>query len=154
MELNEITKEFAFMVSEDIKNKADIKTQEFLRLPANWKAWKHCLENIITNVNGRIEKMSQDVVELRRIYHDFESDPAASTINNIEKAERFKFHAEKRLVEVDRLIKLNSQGDSNLSLATFLRDAIELHRNLKHEAGVWDETDTKLWEALYGEWGF
>jgi len=154
MELNEITKEFAFMVSEDIKNKADVKTQEFLRLPSNWNAWKHCIEIIIANVNNRIERMNDDVKQLREIYSDFAADPAESTIRNIEKAERFRFHAEKRLVEVDRLIKLNSQGDSNLSLATFLRDAIELHRNIKQEAGVWDETDTKLWEALYGEWGF
>ena len=146
--------EFALMVSEDIKNKADQMTKDLLRSPENRERWKKTLINIIKNVETRLEGLNKEAIVLRSTYPDFESDPAASIAKVIEKSERFKFHAEKKLAEVDRMLFLeNDDPDSKLS--SFLKDAILMHKKLKlqYKRPV-DPADIGLWDAIDGKWTF
>lgn len=147
------SRDFALMVSEDIKNKADQKTKDFLRLRENWDDWRSCILTIIETVTEKISALQLEAAQLRETYSDFINDPAASISSQIEKSERFRFHAEKRLAEVDRLIHLDADHDPNVSLATFLRDAIIMHKKLK-EPHNQDSIDEFLWDAIDGKWSF
>lgn len=147
-------KEFALLVSEDVKNKADQKTKDFLRLKENWEEWRDCLITIIEAVSEKINVLSAEADQLRTTYSDFVTDPASSIVAQIEKSQRFRFHAEKRLAEVDRLIKLDGETDVNVSLAAFLREAITTHRDKKVSSGAVDIYDQMLWDSIDGKWGF
>lgn len=146
--------EFALMVSEDIKNRADQTTKDILRDKDNRGRWKETLIKIIKNVDERIDYLSKEAIALRATYPEFESDPAASLASTIEKSERFKFHAEKKLAEVDRLLFLKEE-DPDSKLSGFLKDAILMHKKLKlqYKRPI-DAADTSLWEAIDGKWNF
>ena len=146
--------EFALMVSEDIKNKCDETTKELLRSKENRERWRDTLIRIIKNVEDRLSGLEADAALLRSQYPDFKHDPAGSVATTIEKSQRFKFHAEKRLAEADRLIFLKQESpDSKLS--SFLRDAILMHKKLKlqYKRPV-DPADVGLWDAADGKWSF
>lgn len=147
--------EFALLVSEDIKNKIDQKSKDFLRLEENREHWRDCILRIIATVSSKINDLEKEITDLRRSYEGFSVDPAASLSNQLEKSKRFRFHAEKRLAEVDRLLAIEEGPDPSVSLATFLRDAIIAHR-LWHENAdlVPSEGDECLYKALNGEWAF
>lgn len=146
--------EFSLMVSEDIKNRSDQITKDILRNKDNRNRWRDTLISIVKNVDERLTKLEADAAVLRTQYKDFESDPAASIAKVIEKSQRFKFHAEKKLAEVDRLIFLKEDNpDSKLS--EFLKDAILMHKQLKqgYKRPI-DAADVALWDAVDGKWGF
>ncbi len=146
--------EFALMVSEDIKNKADETTKELLRSKENRDRWRDTLVRIIENVKERLHKLESEAALLRAQYKDFEHDPAGSIATTIEKSQRFKFHAEKRLAEADRLIFLNEETP-DAKLSSFLKDAILMHKKLKlqYKRPV-DPADVGLWDAADGKWSF
>lgn len=144
-------KDFELAVSEDIKNKVDRTTRDLLRLPENRVAFRDCLLSIIETVSDKIQVLENDIASLRATYSEFSVDPAAGLEEQRDKAARFRFHAEKRLAEVERLIQLNYPGDPMLSLAAFLKGAIENHRDSKGAVG--DAYDLQLWSALDGEVG-
>jgi hypothetical protein len=146
--------EFALMVSEDIKNKADQTTKDLLRDPDNRERWRATLIKIINNVETRLDTLNKEAISLRSNYPDFENDPAESIAKVIEKSERFRFHAEKKLAEVDRLLFLKTE-DPDSKLSGFLRDAILMHKKLKlqYKRPV-DPADVGLWDAIDGKWTF
>lgn len=144
-------KDFALLVSEDIKNKLDSQSRDLLRLPENREMWRECLLEIIATVSDTISGLDSDITHLRESYPDFVVDPAASIEEQKAKASRFRFHAEKRLAEVDRLIALGENVDPNLSLAAFLRDSIIEHKDLTEKLGSDPtEADKRLWARLNG----
>lgn len=145
---------FAMIVSEDIKNKSSQHEKDMLRLPENHEKWRACLIDIIETVSGKIEELETDILSLRDAYSDFVSDPAAGLEDQKEKSKRFRFYAEKRLAEVDRLISLGETSDKSLSLATFLREAISTHKRIVTDTGSPSEADMALWSSLDGEWKF
>jgi hypothetical protein len=146
---------FAMIVSEDIKNNASQQDKDFLRLPENLQLWKDCLLEIISTVSEKISELETDINSLRAAYPDFVTDPAAGMEDQKTKSERFRFYAEKRLAEVDRLMTLGQPADPSLSLATFLREAIIAHRKWHEDNGlVNSEGDDCLYAALDGEWKF
>jgi hypothetical protein len=150
-----LSDDFELIVSEDIKNKASQQDKDLLRLPDNHEAWKECLLNIIKTVSDKIDVLQSEINQLRSMYSGFDIDPAASLEEQKEKATRFRFYAEKRLAEVDRLITLGEPSDPSLSLATFLREAIVAHRDWHTRRGlVNSEGDDYLYAALDGEWRF
>ena len=146
--------EFALMVSEDIKNRADQMTKDLLRSPDNRERWKQTLVKIIKNVETRLDGLNKEAMALRNTYPDFETDPAGSIAKVIEKSERFRFHAEKKLAEVDRLLFLETE-DPDSKLSSFLKDAILMHKKLKlqYKCPV-DPADIGLWDAVDGKWTF
>ena len=145
---------FAIIVSEDIKNKSSQHEKDMLRLPENHERWRSCLIDIIETVSNKISELDSDILSLRESYSDFVSDPAAGLEDQKEKSKRFRFYAEKRLAEVDRLISLGKSDDRSLSLATFLREAISTHKKIVTDSGYPSAADTALWSALDGEWKF
>lgn len=145
---------FAIIVSEDIKNKTSQHEKDMLRLPENHEKWRSCLIDIIETVSNKISELDADILSLRESYSDFVSDPAAGLEDQKEKSKRFRFYAEKRLAEVDRLISLGESDDKSLSLATFLREAISRHKKIVIESGCPSAADIALWSALDGEWKF
>lgn len=147
--------DFAMMVSEDIKGKADNVVRDLLREPSNRERWKQNLSAIIEKVNTQIQELSQEINSIENSYKsfDFNSDPAYSTRNKLERAERFRYHAEKRLAEVDRLMSMGDVSE-DMKLASFLRMAIERHMELKTSKEAHDEIDESLWSCLTGAWGF
>lgn len=147
--------DFALLVSEDVKNKLDQKSKDFLRLEENREEWRKCIMTIISTVTEKINQLSAEVSALRSEYAGFIIDPAEALEAKLDKAKRFRFHAEKRLVEIDRLTMLGQESDPSLSLATFLRDAIEAHRQWHIDNDlVPSEGDDSLYAALDGVWGF
>ena len=148
-------KNFEIIVSEDIKNKASDSDKDFLRLPENWELWRESLLYIIETVTEKISELEKEIHELRKAYPDFTVDPAALSASQLEKSMRFRFHAEKRLAEVDRLIHLGKDENRDDSLLTFLRDAIAAHKKWNEDNGVVNsEGDDCLYAALDGEWKF
>ena len=146
---------FAIIVSEDIKNNCSQQDKDFLRLPENLQLWKECLLEIISTVSGKISELEADINSLRASYPDFVTDPAAGMEDKKTKSERFRFYAEKRLAEVDRLVTLGEPADPSLSLATFLRDAIIAHKRWHEDNDlVNSEGDDCLYAALDGVWKF
>ena len=146
---------FAIIVSEDIKNNASQHDRDFIRLPENLTIWKDCLLEIISTVAEKINELERDIKSLRSTYPDFVTDPAAGMEDQKRKSERFRFYAEKRLAEVDRLAALGQPGDPSLSLATFLRDAIAAHKQWHVSNGlVNSDADYCLYAALDGVWKF
>ena len=71
------------------------------------------------------------------------------------KANRFRFHAEKKLAEVDRIIRLGHEPDPDTKLIHFLRDAILAHKQWHVDNQlVPSEGDERLYKALEGKWDF
>lgn len=150
-----LTKDFATIVSEDIKNKCSQHDKEWLRLPENHEKWRTCLFDIIETVNLKIVDLEHQISNLRDTYGDFTIDPAVGLEEQREKSNRFRFYAEKRLVEVDRLISLGNEVDPSVSLASFLRDAIKAHKQWHVDNNlVPSEGDDCLYAALDGMWRF
>lgn len=148
-------KEFELIVSEDIKGKGSQADKDFIRLPENWHSWKEALIVIIETVSNKIEELQKEIDQIREGYDDFETDPAASLEQNKEKAVRFRFHAEKRLAEVDRLIRLGEAPNEENKLVYFLRDAIITHKHIKEENNESiTDTDQALWKTIQGKWSF
>lgn len=146
---------FELLVSEDVKNKLAQHDKDFLRLPENRVKWRDCLLTIIDTVTTKIDSLEEEITRLRNTYSDFVVDPAASLDEQRDKAVRFRFYAEKRLAEADRLLALGEDADPSLSLATFLRDAIMAHRQWHADEGMEStEGDDCLYAALDGEWKF
>lgn len=146
---------FEIVVSEDIKNKASQQDRDLLRLPENHERWRECLVNIIETVSFKIGELDKEISAIRSSYSGFITDPAAGLEDQREKSKRFRFYAEKRLAEVDRLMALGQPVDPSLSLATFLRDAIIAHKRWHEDNGlVNSEGDDCLYAALDGVWKF
>ena len=146
---------FAIIVSEDIKNSASQHDRDFIRLPENLSMWKDCLLEIISTVSDKINELERDIKSLRSSYPDFVTDPAAGMEDQKSKSERFRFYAEKRLAEVERLTALGQPADPSLSLATFLRDAILAHKQLIESNDLsTSAADDCLYAALDGVWKF
>ena len=147
--------DFAMMVSEDIKGKSNQITKDMLRDPSNQERWRDNLLEILKKVNVQIHDMKKEIVEtdLRYENEGFEFDPSYSTKSKLEKAERFRFHTEKRLAEADRLIALGVSTE-DMKLSSFLRACIEEHKRLKEEVNSHDDIDKNLWEGLKGKWSY
>lgn len=148
--------EFAMMVSEDIKGrKVDSIVYETLRHPSNLQFWKDNLLAILEKVDSQILEMQEEISSLDkyRSENDFSFDPASSIRTRLSKAERFRYHAQKRLAEADRLIS-SGHTTEDQSLSGFLRKCIEEHKRLKEILDMYDTVDLQLWDALSGKWGF
>lgn len=146
-------KDFEMTVSEDIKGKSSTEDKDYLM--QNTEVWRDSLLIIIETVSEQITALEKEIKELRSAYPNFDSDPAASMVERRTKANRFRFHAEKKLAEVDRMIKLGHEPDPDAKLIHFLRDAILAHKqwHVDNEL-VLSEGDERLYKALEGKWDF
>jgi len=147
---------FAQIVSEDIKGKLEQRDQDILRLPENAGRWRTTLINIIQTVDEEIATINRSISSVLEMYPDFEANPVSKTLaDKLAKTSRFRFHAEKRLAEAERILSLGAEVDPSLSLASFLKAAIEHHLSDKDDTEMGpDYHDERLRDALSGKWSF
>lgn len=154
---------FARLVAEDVKKTTDDDQRAYLRSPEMREQWRDGLYYLLDDVDNQLaEADSAHAREVQR-YTDMGDDGKGllfeETTNyqtSRKKTERFRFYVEQKLVECDRLIALSdSETSLDLSLAAFLRKAIETHRVKLAELDIEPNSiDDALYRALDGAWVF
>lgn len=154
---------FARLVAEEVKNRVSRAQKEFLHMPDNWTRWQRALVALCDNLQNQVNAIESDQERDRARYEALGEDgirllaEAMSDYDNRQsKVQRFKFHVEKRLDEVTRMIALGvEQADDNIGMAVFLRAAISKHRDLLYDLDIEPtKIDEALWSSLDGEWTF
>jgi len=157
--------EFARLVSEDVKNKISSRQKQILLNPSFRNRWQRALLMLIENVENQLEDINSDREADRRRYRAMgsdgtvllqESETAYST--RTMKIERFKFHINKRLDDVAKLIESDSVIDHEFSLnenTEMFKKAILKHRSLYKQFDI-EPTgiDSALWRVLDNHWAF
>lgn len=160
--------EFARLVSEDVKNKVSSRQRQVLLDPQNWTRWKRALVLLIENLDEQILNIEDDqrtdaerfgaMGEDGKILLQ-ESEFAYRTRKT--KIERFRFHVNRRLDDVMKVIETGASEHVNRDVLTassdanFYRKAIAKHRALLEEYDLEaTEIDRALWRALDNEWAF
>lgn len=154
---------FSRLVAEEVKNRVSRSQRDFLTLPDNWVRWQRALVVLVENLRIQLERLDADEEIDRERYESFGEDGVkllAEAMSDYEnrrsKISRFKFHVDKRLDEVSRMIALGADSvDEDSSAHAFLRKAIEKHRDMLEEYDL-EATpiDLALWDALDGKWSF
>lgn len=154
---------FSRLVAEEVKNRVSRSQRDFLMLPDNWVRWQRALVVLVDNLRSQLERLSDDETVDRERYEALGEDGVkllAEAMSDYEnrrsKISRFKFHVDKRLDEVSRMIALGAESaDEDTSAHAFLRKAIEKHRDMLEEFDL-EATpiDVALWDALEGKWSF
>lgn len=160
--------EFARIVSEDVKNKLSSRQRQILMQEQNWSRWQRALLLLIDNLDEQIENLEADEEADRERFGSMgedgevllrESEFAYSGRKT--KIQRFKFHVNRRLDDVTKLIETGNSshiGNEHIAASTdvnFYRKAIAKHRALLNEYDLEaTEIDRALWRALDNEWAF
>jgi len=160
--------EFARLVSEDVKNKVSSRQRQVLLREENWNKWKRALLILTDNLQSQIDDLSDDQRSDGERFLSMGEDGAVllreselSYRTRKTKIERFRFHVNRRLDDVVKMIELgesnhinkdtiNSGGDVN-----FYRKAIAMHRKLLDDYDLEaTQIDRALWKSLDNEWAF
>ena len=149
---------FDRLVSEDVKNLLSNEKSDFLRLPENQERWKTSLLKLISNLDEQIADLSQDEsIAIKSLPAHMVTDYKINNDEKRTKISRFRFYVMQKISEVEKLIALGEEGttEKELSLAQFLKKAIEEHKRLMSE-NEFEPTpiDLALWSCTAGEWGF
>lgn len=160
--------EFARLVSEDVKNKVSSRQRQVLLQQENWNRWKRALLILVDNLQSQIDDMSDDQQSDSERFSDLgEEGVILLRESNLSyqtrkiKIERFKFHVNRRIDDVMKMIELgevahiNKDVTTNSSDANFFRKAIAMHRKLLDEYDLEaTQIDRALWKSLDNEWAF
>ena len=149
---------FDRLVSEDVKNLLSPEKSDFLRLPENRERWKKTLLQLIENLDEQITDLSKDeMVATENLPSHMVTEFKVVTDEKKTKINRFRFYVMQKISECEKLIAMgdSEENTSDLSLAQFLKKAIEEHKDLmaKHEFEP-TPIDIALWNCMSGEWGF
>jgi hypothetical protein len=154
---------FAKMVAEEVKNKLSPAQRNILLEQHNWDRWQSALVALADNLNSQIMSIDADSEADTQRYSSFGSDgtkliEASETAysSRKRKIERFKFHVERRLDDVTKMIETGAIAESNgWEEVSFYRRAIVQHRLMLQEYDL-EETsiDRALWAALDKRWEF
>jgi len=154
---------FAQMVAEEVKNKLTPSRRSELMQKENWDRWKRALGGLMNNINEQIDSLKIDAEADHSRYRAMGSDgknlvemAEAAYSQRLKKINRFRFHVENRLAQVDSMIQgkgLVEEASSND--VEFYRNAIEEHRKLldQHDIEA-TAVDKALWAALERRWEF
>lgn len=154
---------FARLVAEEVKNRVSRAQKEFLNMPDNWTRWQRALVALCDNLQNQLDNLEIDQESDRSRYEALGDDgirllaeAMSDYENRASKINRFKFHVEKRLDEVTRMIALGvDRVDENIGAAMFLRAAITKHKEMLHDLDIEPtKIDEALWSSLQGEWCF
>jgi hypothetical protein len=154
---------FSRLVAEEVKNRVSRSQRDFLMLSDNWVRWQRALVALVDNLDRQLDRLSSDEEADKERYESLGDDGVkllAEAMSDYEarrsKITRFKFHVDKRLDEVSRMIALGvDSSDEDISAHAFLRKAIEKHRELLEEFDLESTPiDIALWDALDGKWSF
>lgn len=149
---------FDRLVSEDVKNLLSPEKSDFLRLPENRERWKKTLLHLIENLDEQITDLSKDErVATENLPSHMVTEFKVVTDEKKTKINRFRFYVMQKISECEKLIAMgdSEENTSDLSLAQFLKKAIEEHKDLmaQHEFEP-TPIDIALWNCMSGEWGF
>jgi len=154
---------FSRLVAEEVKNRVSRNQRDYLMLPDNWVRWQRALLALVQNLDSQIVRLDSDESADRDRYESLGEDGVkllAEALSDYEirrsKITRFKFHVDKRLDEVSRMIALGDESaDEDTTAHAFLRKAVQKHRELLEEYDL-EATpiDLALWDSLEGRWSF
>jgi hypothetical protein len=157
---------FAYMVGEDVKNKLSSSQKNILMEKENWSKWQRCLLALIDNLDEQLDDLHEDETADFQRFSEIESR-YGSKRNLLQQAEqsykakrtkieRFRFHVNKKLDEVTKMIETGSIMQSGgWEQVEFLKRAIFAHRQLLTENDMEPTSiDEALWASLQNKWEF
>ena len=154
---------FARLVAEEVKNKVSRTQRSVLLERENWDRWKRALISLINSLQGQLDNIADDELADEERYSDMGRDgekllslAKSEYRQRRTKIERFKFHVERRLDEVEQMIQtgqpIQIETDKN---AILYENAIRKHKELIENYDIEPTViDQALWDALDGQWTF
>lgn len=154
---------FARLVAEEVKNKVSRSQRAILLEQANWDKWKRALIALIETLHSQLDNIADDEEADKERYSRLGRDgqkllalALSEYAQRKSKIERFRFHVERRLDEVERMIGTGVipevEADQN---AVLLTNAIKKHKELIERYDIEPTViDQSLWDALDGQWTF
>lgn len=152
---------FAYLVAEEVKNKLSPLQREELMQKENWDRWQRALIALIDNLNDQLDELADNEEADFRRFESMGSRRMHKEMQSVyggrrTKIERFRFHVNKRLDEVTKMIETGVAPSANVwEKVEFLKRAIFEHRKMIQEHDM-EATpiDTALWAALSERWEF
>jgi hypothetical protein len=153
---------FAKLVAEEVKNRVSSESRSYLLEEDNWNRWRKALVALIENLDNQIEGIHNDITADTERYSQIEdgsvllSSALAAYEMRKKKIDRFRFHVQNRLAQVDKMIHTGvAIEDEPLAALMLLKKAIRMHKQLMYEQDMEDTAiDRALWAALDGKWLF
>jgi hypothetical protein len=153
---------FAKLVAEEVKNRATRDSRAFLLRSDNWDRWQKALLALIENLDIQIENIDYDIEADTERYTKIEggsillSEALANYELRKKKIQRFRFHVENRLNQVNKMIETGVEiEDDALTTLVTLQKAIRRHKEMMYEYDLEDTPiDRALWASLEGRWEF
>ncbi|MDP7635922.1 MAG: hypothetical protein QF577_00080 [Phycisphaerae bacterium] len=154
---------FARLVADDVKNRVTAQQRKELMLEENWDRWKRGLLSLLDNLEDQIENIQIDAQADAVRYEGMGragkrlADEAARAYDMREtKVQRFRLHVERRLSQVESMLKTGQPIDENpWETVEFYRRAIIMHRNMLNDYDLEDTAiDRALWATLDNRWDF
>lgn len=154
---------FARLVAEEVKNKVSRSQRAVLLEQKNWDKWRRALTALIDSLQMQLDNIASDEESDRDRYSNLGRDGEkllAMALGEYRqrqaKIERFKFHVERRLDEVEQMIDTGNLIASDPSKNAILyENAIKKHKDLIEQYNIEPTPiDLALWDALEGQWTF
>jgi hypothetical protein len=154
---------FARLVADDVKNRVTAQQRKELLLEENWDRWKRGILCLLDNLEDQIENIEIDAQADAVRYGGMGrpgkrlADEAARAYDMRKtKVERFRLHVERRLSQVESMIKTGKPISENpWETVDFYRRAIITHRNMLNDYDLEDTAiDRALWATLDNCWDF
>lgn len=153
---------FARLVAEEVKNKISRSQREILMQKENWDKWKRALNALVETLNDQLDGLNEDEDADRERYSALGTDGArllAESMSEYEsrrsRIQRFLFHVERRLDEVEGMIRTGQVYNDPSKNALLYENAIKKHKAMIEEYDIEPTpVDLALWEALNGTWAF
>jgi hypothetical protein len=154
---------FARLVAEEVKNKVSRSQRSVLLEKENWDKWKRALLSLIKSLQSQLDNIADDEESDRDRYAELGPDGTkllALALSEYRqrrtKIERFKFHVERRLDDVEQMIHtgevIQVETQSN---AVLYENAIRKHKEMIEMYDIEPTViDMALWDALEGQWTF
>jgi len=154
---------FARLVADDVKNRVTAQQREELMLENNWDRWKRGLLSLLDNLEDQVENIKIDA-EADAVRYGGMGRPGKRLADEAARAyemrqtkvERFRLHVERRLSQVESMIKTGKPISENpWETVDFYRRAIITHRNMLNDYDLEDTAiDRALWATLDNCWDF
>jgi hypothetical protein len=155
--------DFSQLVALEVKKRAHPDGVKFLNQPENLERWHRALQALAGSLNYQIEGIENQLADVVDRFSNLGAEGEyriAESTRNLEERKRkisgFRFHVEKRVDDVAKLILAkNGTLSSDGSVVEFFRKAIQRHKQLMHEYEFEPTVlDEALWETLKGKWVF
>lgn len=154
---------FARLVAEEVKNKVSKSQRLALMEKPNWDRWRRALIALVQSLQGQLDSLEADEETDRERYEKLGVDgqrlltmAIAEYASRRSKIERFKFHVERRLDEVEQMISTGKPIENDpLKSAILYENAIKKHKDMIEQYNIEPTPiDQALWDALDGHWTF